>query len=380
MRERICNNCGGKKYEVVGQNMVRCMFCGTLYVDEQSSKEEEVLVVQANDLSREQKFAEAVEEFGRIISIYPYSFEAYFGRALAKNEIVLYSNRKGTSRRPRFFGDNIVSISEDEDFKKAMQLAPPERAKTFSEYAKRIDRIKNAYQTSKKQVYDCIFCTLGEDDSKQVADEIRKIINKNEFSAYDLHNLLQKEKEEDTFRALETANVLLLLAFSDDGFAEIKHIFDRYFYLMSKRKKAKASFIFAYDKNAISLSNFPKELTKAKNLIDINSNSFLQDFESLLKTEMKNASKETAKIETIKLQKVSPKKKEYVDVEAITPQDLGHYVVENVSAGEEARKKWLFLSLKNGDFQTAEKQIQEGLETDPYDCELLFAQLLFEKK
>ena len=53
MRERVCKNCGGRSYKVVGQNMVRCQFCGTLYVDEQASKEEEVLLVGANERLRE---------------------------------------------------------------------------------------------------------------------------------------------------------------------------------------------------------------------------------------------------------------------------------------------------------------------------------------
>ena len=90
MRERVCKNCGGRSYKVVGQNMVRCQFCGTLYVDEQASKEEEVLLVGANERLRELKFAETVEEFDKILSLYPKSFEAFWGKTLAKNKIVYY--------------------------------------------------------------------------------------------------------------------------------------------------------------------------------------------------------------------------------------------------------------------------------------------------
>ena len=54
--------------------MVKCMFCGTLYVDEQASKEEEVLTVGAYEKLRELDFSGAIAEFDKIISLFPESF------------------------------------------------------------------------------------------------------------------------------------------------------------------------------------------------------------------------------------------------------------------------------------------------------------------
>ena len=84
MRERICNNCGGKKYKEIGQNMVKCLFCGTIYVDEYANKEEEILIVQAYEKIRDFKFQEAVSDFDKILTLYPKSHEAYYGRLQAK--------------------------------------------------------------------------------------------------------------------------------------------------------------------------------------------------------------------------------------------------------------------------------------------------------
>ncbi len=379
MRERVCNNCGGKKYKVVGQNMVKCMFCGSLYVDENSSKEEEVLIALANELSRGFRFDEAVEQFKNIIEQYPLSFQGYFGKALAKNQIVLFTNKRGTSRRPRFFADSIPSLSSDSDFLKAVELAPPEEAKSYTDLAKRVDRIKRTYEmSSSKQLYDVIFCTAG-DENPQIHNNIAELLNKLELSYYNLF-LQTKENEEDTFRALETSKMLILQLNSLTDLGVFRHIIERYNLRISKKQKTSTSLILIVDVKKIKKEQLPPTLQNCKSVFDINSVSLLQDLETLVKTEEKNAAIETAKIETINLKRVNPKKKEYANVESISPNELGHYSVENVEVSSEGKTKWLFLALKNGDFQTADKILDETLEENPYSSELLFARLLCDKK
>ena len=145
MRERVCKNCGGRQYAVVGQNMVKCQFCGTLYVDEQASKEEGTLTVWAYEKLREFKFKDALDEFDKILAMYPLSFEAYFGKVLAKHKIVLYSRRGTSNKKPRFFGDNVNSITEDDDFLSAIENAPEEVAKTYKDTARVIDKIVEVF-------------------------------------------------------------------------------------------------------------------------------------------------------------------------------------------------------------------------------------------
>ena len=79
MRERVCKNCGGREYRVVGQNMVKCAFCGTLYVDEHASKEEEDLLVGAYEILRAMRFADEIAEFDKVLALVPLSFEGHFG-------------------------------------------------------------------------------------------------------------------------------------------------------------------------------------------------------------------------------------------------------------------------------------------------------------
>lgn len=383
MRERVCKNCGGRKYKVVGQNMVKCMFCGTLYVDEQASKEEEVLTVRAYDKLRECKFDEAVDEFDKILSLYPMSFEGRYGKVLAKNKIILYTNKRGVSKRPRFFGEEIPSILEDEDFKEAVKNAPPEMAKTYTDQAKRIEKIrKNYLEETSKDKYDVFACALDfdkEDENSVVAKALEELKNEG-LAVYFVQGLDHREREEDSFQALKTAKVFLLFANDEKNFnnGEIKNFYDRYLYFISQRKKTKSSFIIALDSEKISASELPKELTTFKNVVDINQISFLQDLKVIVKKEMENSIDEVAKIDTVKIEKVEPEKKAYVDIESINPSELGHYHVENVELSDANKIKWIFLTLKNGDFASATDLIEKGLEKDPYNSELMFAQLMAE--
>lgn len=381
MIERVCKNCGGRQYRVVGQNMVKCEFCGTLYVDEHASKEEEVLIVGAYEILRAMRFEDAVVEFDEILALFPMSFEAYFGRMLAKNKIILYTNKKGTSRKPRFFGDSIPSVLEDADYKKAIEFAPPEVTKTYTEQARRIERYKKFYEEEAcKQSYDVVMCAVGY--QKNSPDSlITQAYNqlKEKYSVYFLQELEQREREANTFRALETCKAFLLYAGDNEGYLEYKNLFDRYSYHITQKKKTKSGFIIALDETKVKPMELPNVLSPYKNVFIVDKNTFLQDVALVVDEEIKKTTAEVAKIETVKLETVQPKKKEYVEFESVNPSEFGHYQVENVSLSDENKVKWIYLLLKNGDFNTAQDFIRTELEKDSYNAEVLFAEVMANK-
>lgn len=382
MRERVCKNCGGREYKIVGQNMVKCCFCGTLYVDEHANKEEEVLLALARDLLRELRFEEAVEEFEKILSLFPLSFEAFFGKCLAKNKIVLYSSKKGTLNRPRFFGE-IVSILDDVNFNEAIKLAPAETKANYEKIAKNIEKIKKDYDEKDcKQSYDVVMCAVGFDKANPDEKVLKTYENlqNNGKKVYFLQDLPQKEHESQTFCAIEKSKCLLFFAQSKTGYGEFKHILDRFGHFVALRKKAKTSFILAIDEWVIRREQLPREFSFCKNVIDTNSVSFLEDVQVLVENEINNFVGQTAKIDTVKLKKVQPNKKEYVDIETVNPIELGHYEIENVNLSEKNKIKWIFLSLKNGDFGTAQELVEKGLEIDPYNSQLIFADLMAKRQ
>ncbi len=385
MKERVCKNCGGRAYKVVGQNMTKCKFCGTLYVDEYASKEEEVLLVGAYEKLRECNFSDAIEEFNKILTLYPMSFEANFGKMLAKNKIVYYTNKRGTSQKPRFFGDEIPSVVEDENYKKALELAPTETAQTYQDKVKRIEKLHKGYEEqAKNQNYDILVCALDvdKDNNEDVVVKMVEEFRKDGRKVYFLQGLSQREKEEETFRALKTCKAFVFVVNSSIGFAdqEVRNLYERYFYMISQKKKTKSSLVLVLDENKVNVAEMPKDLVSCKSVIDLNSISFLQDIKVKVEKEMSKTFNETAKIETVKIEKVDPKKKEYVDVETVNPSELGHYHVDNLSPSEENKIKWIFLSLKHGDFVSAEEMLKNELQKDPNNAELLYAELMLSLK
>ncbi|MBP3431962.1 MAG: tetratricopeptide repeat protein [Clostridia bacterium] len=378
MRERVCKNCGGREYKVVGQNMVKCKFCGTLYVDEHASKEEEVLTVGAYEILRQMQFDDAVEEFDKIIALYPKSFEAHFGKALAKNRIVLYNNKRGSRNKPNFFSDQICNLSEDVDFQKATKFAPPEVAKTYTDIAKRVEKIKKLHEDkASKSTYDIILCAVAYEKAKEKVDEIyAKLSEKN--SVFSLHHQTPRVKEEDVFQALQTSKVLLLVASSKEGFNEYRFLLDRYFYFIKQKKKAKTSAIVILDE--VQLSDLPKDLASCKSVIEAGTISFLQDLEVMVENQKQKTTKQEAKISTVKVESVEPDKRTYVDLDTVVPADLGNYDVDNINLNDETKIKWIYLTLKNGDFASAKEFTKDLLEKDPYNAEILFAEMLADKQ
>lgn len=374
MRERVCKNCGGRAYKVVGQNMVKCMFCGTLYVDEQSSKEEEVLVVQAKELLRSFKFSEAISEFNKILALYPMSFESYFNRALAKNKIVIYSNKRGLKQRPRFFGA-VNSIKEDEDYIKALEYAPPEVDKTYKDIAKRIDKIASAYKNITTET-DVFVLSAKPDDKKEKVVQMVDGLNKQLNNVF----VYSGQNEEELFRALETAKVFLFVINSDKNFTngDIKNIYDRYLYFVSEKQKPKSSYVLIMD--GIDQDKLPKEIVLNKrNIYDISSISFLEDIIHKVEKEKTVTINETAKIEKIEVEQVEPERIDYVDIATVEPTELGTYQVENIELSEANRIKWIFLLLKHGDFSSAQDLVSAELAKDPNNSQLLFAQLMIDR-
>ncbi|MDE6583466.1 MAG: hypothetical protein K2K31_02325 [Clostridia bacterium] len=377
MKERVCKNCGGRQYKVVGQNMVKCMFCGTLYVDEQASKEEEVLIVGANEKLRDLKFKEAVDEFNKILLLFPFSFAGYYGRALATSKIVLYSNNKNMTKRPRFFGEDIPSLSNNSDFKRALELAPAEIAKTYNALAKRVDKIRKAYRENKDKV-DVVLSAVDNAKAESIVSDITEKLEEHKFKTYFVPEV--NELEEITFNALQRAKVLLVFVTEGNIDSTFRSVYERYLYFISQRKKTKTSFIVVLDQNNVDMSRLPLELQSSKNVLDLNSDTLLFDIQVMVGEEMKKSASEIAKIDTIKVDKVQPKKKKYVNTDAINPSDLGHYHVENVEITEEGKIKWIYLSLKNGDFATAEEVLNSELENDANNAELLLAQLMLSRQ
>lgn len=373
MKERVCKNCGGRSYKVVGQNLAKCMFCGTLYVDEHASQEEQFLVVKAYELIREFKFSDAIEEFDKILALYPRSYEALFGKCLAKNKIVLYSNKRGVKQSPKFFGE-IQSIKEDKDYISALECAPAEVVTTYKSYARKIDKIFEAYKQISEESDVFVLSARQNVENATIKNIVGEIEKSNNVFLYN------NQKEEFVFKALKTSKVFLFLVNSDKNFTngEIKNIYERYLYFVSEKKRTKASFIVVLD--GVEKDSLPKNILINRSLFDTKDVSFLTELIAKIEKEKKTSIKESAKIETVKVETAVPEKVDYVDISTVEPTELGAYEVKNVQLSDESKIKWIFLALKHGDFVSAQDSISSLVQNDPNNSQLLFAQLMVDKR
>lgn len=382
MRERICNNCGGKKYKEIGQNMVKCLFCGTIYVDEYANKEEEILIVQAYEKIRDFKFQEAVSDFDKILTLYPKSHEAYYGRLQAKNKVIYFNSKEGNKRYPSFFGSAIPNYFEDEDFKKAIEFAPHEIAESYNEQASRVEKIRNNYLNDAKN-YSCdvVFNVKEQSENFQ---KILTALQEKELKVFLREDIKKQKKniEAYTFQAINTAKVEVLLVENEEILLEpkIRNLYQRFLYRISVKERFPSSFVVVYDDKAVSLEILKKNFPNLKTLFSTNDINFLADLATFVKNATERNYNEKIGLEKREVENVTPVKKEKVEISTVEPTELGHYNVENVPLSEKNKVKWIFYSIKNGDFATAEKLLQEEKENNQPSGEIYFASLLCERK
>lgn len=366
--------------------MVKCQFCGTLYVDEHASKEEEYLTVGAYEKLRELKFDEAIEAFDKIINLYPMSFNAYYGRMQARNKMVFYPNKSGNGRKARFFGKIIPSILEDEDYKLAVQYAPGDVAKTYEENAKKIEKaytvLSQGIPEDKTDVFVCALNYTKDSPNSKIDSAVAKLREEN-LSVFFLQELQGKLLECKIFTALKHAKTFVLFANSKVKVTdpEYVHLFDRYNYFTQQKEKSQTSFVVVIDDRVYAdKSNFPDDFLTNKTIVDFNSVTFEGDFVSVVKTEIANTLELSKKLQTVDVETIKAEKKQIVDVETVNTVKLGNYKIDNVAPNYENKIKWISLALQNGDFVSAQEAIDEELEKNPNNAEVLFAQFMCDSR
>ena len=373
MRERICKNCGGKRYKEVGQNIFKCLFCGTIYVDEYLTKEEEILIVRAYEKLREYKFENAESDFKKILSLYPKSYEAYFGLLQAKHKVVYFTSKNGVKRYPTFFGQKIPSFLADEDFKKAVEYAPKEVAKSYEEQAKFVENVRKEFLENNLAKIDVIF--NGNSKSKNF-EKIREAL-----SAYPTFQREEAKKkggnlEVQLFNAVNSAKCLVLLLEDEKDLtdAKMKNLTDRFIYRINAKQRFPSSFIVAYDGAKVGLESLKLAFPFLETLLSTSDIAFVLNLQSSVEKAVAREYNEEVTLPTREVEEVAPVK---VEPKPVTARELGHYNVENIPLSDKNKTKWIFYSLKNGDFETAKRLVSE--EIDDNRGEIYFASLLCEE-
>lgn len=375
MRDKVCSNCGGRKYKEIEQNKLQCMFCGTIYTDNYAGKEEEIMIVGANEKLRTLKFKQALTDFDEILQLYPNSYQAYFGKVQAKFKVVFYAN-KG-KKYPVHFGKEIKSFLEDDDYKKAIELAPSDIKEVYIEQANKIEKLRQEWQNvaSKQPNIDVV---LNYVSSKSATPVYNKLIESG-WQVFE-GNLIKKNREAYSLHAINTCKCEILLVENLEDLQNIKVriLNDRYLYRIAEKERFPSSLLVVIDDSKVNKSDLPKNLRA--NILSVNETTFLSDLKFKVENILKREYNEDVALTTRKLETQLQTKHSSAEPEPISPVELGHYKVETLPISDKNKIRWVFLSIQNGDFETANEILTEELKDNPNVGEFQFAMLLVEKK
>ena len=356
----------------IGQNMVKCLFCGTIYVDDFKNKEEEILIVNAYEKLRNYDFSSAQKAFEKILLLYPKSYEAYFGLLQAKHKVVFFA--KESSKTPAFF-DEILSFLNDKDFLNAVELAPSEVGESFKEQANLVEKIKKEYEEKAKDLPPYDILLNGDEKSKTYQEVLKKLEN---FSLF-LPNSVPKVDVDEAYlyQAVKTSKVEIFVVEKEEDLTNLsfKSLTDRFIYRIKTKERFPSSFIVVCNDNNVSVEEIKKAFPHLQRLYATSDTAYLENLSVFAKTAVERNYNESVSLEKKTIEKIEPI--ENVNISVVEPTELGQYKIENMPLSDKNKTKWIFYSIKNGDFQTAEKLLSEE---ENKTGELYYASLLCDLK
>lgn len=222
MNKSICNICGGNLINKDGRWV--CESCGA-FLPEEITNEQLALLYNANQKLRLADFDAAEEMFSDVIGKYGDCSDAYFGRALAKYGIRFEKDVDGRMVPTCFFPE-YQSLYENNDFKKAYDLADSKQKQYLKEKADEIEAIRKEWveKAKKEGPYDIFIsfkATEAEDGTRETEDsreawDIAKELEKSGyrvfFSKDALENKTGDHYEPYIFNAINTCHVMLVYA------------------------------------------------------------------------------------------------------------------------------------------------------------------------
>lgn len=282
-----CKMCGGDLEVKQGSSLAVCTYCGTQQtILTESNERKTKLFNRAHELRLNNDFDQAMGIFESIISEYPNEAEAYWGRCLCKYGIEYVDDYATKTKVPTCHRTSYDSILNDNNYHKAVELAPIEARDLYFNEALQIDKIqRNILSIARSErPYDIFICYKETDNRQRTVDSVlaQNIYDalveqggyKVFFSRITLEDKLGEEFEPYIFSALNTAKVMLVVGTSNINMNSVwvKNEWSRYLELM-KEDKGKLLIPCYSDMDAYDL---PEEFRNLQ-AQDMNKIGFMQD-------------------------------------------------------------------------------------------------------
>lgn len=354
-----CKQCGGQLSPEENQKIVYCKFCGS--ANAISVADRFGLYNRANYLRRQNEFDRAMGIYEDIIKEDHTDAEAYFGMALCKYGIEYVDDPETDKKVPTCHRTRFTLMSQDEDFKKAIEYADSDTLSVYMEEATKIDIILKKIQqlSSKQEKYDIFICYKesdgagGRTQSSVLAQDIYEHLTnkgyKTFFARKTLESKLGSDYEPIIFSALYSAKVMLVIGTKPEEFQAV-WVRNEWVRFMERISNADECTLIPLYRD-MSPYELPNELANIQAL-DMGKIGYIQDLLDGIGKLIKKSSPEGA---------------------AISGVAAG--TIEG-SVNVSGLKKRAFLFLEQGDFKSASQYFERVLDQSPEDSESYWGKLL----
>ena len=136
-----CKMCGGDMQIIAGTTVAECEYCGTKQTLPKLDDERKAnLYDRASHFRRNNEFDKAMGLYEQILSEDRSDAELYWSLVLCRYGIEYVEETPGGTRKPTINRAQLVSVTEDVDYKSAIKYADAAQKKVYEEAAARIDK------------------------------------------------------------------------------------------------------------------------------------------------------------------------------------------------------------------------------------------------
>lgn len=358
-----CKMCGGSLEVNNNETVITCEYCGTQQTLPTAQDENlQSLFNRANVLRMKSEFDKAEQIYEKIIQADDAQSEAYWGLILCKYGIEYVEDPVTYKRVPTCHRTSFDSIVADDDYKSALEHADATQRAVYEAEAKEIDRLQKEILalSQKEEPYDVFICYKESDENGKrtqdsaIANDIYYQLTQEGFkvfyAAITLEDKLGSAYEPCIFAALNSAKVMLAIGTKPEYFNAVwvKNEWSRFLKIM-KKDRSKVLIPCYLNMDAYEL---PEEFAHLQ-AQDMSKIGFINDVVRGIKKVLNvNEPASTAVKET----------------------------VSSGNANVDSLVKRMFISLEDGENQTAADCCDKILDIDPENAEAYLGKLMLELK
>ena len=391
MEELVCKSCGGTLTRK-GSCFV-CDYCHSKWTVDLGDDVHAVERAQAWETLREGDFERAAERFENIIVKENDNHEAYWGRALALNGIVYVNDVSERKKVPTCNNITENSFLQHPDVQKAIMLAPQEIKNGYQAQAEYIEKVRKEWleKASKEPPYD-VFISFKDSDRERGIDRTQDSIDAQDiytglvdagykvfYSRVSLRGKVSEQYEPYIYNAIKTAKVMIVFGEKPEYFSSvwIKNEWSRFKARIEKGEKHKNSLVVVV-KN-MNPSDLPVAL-KARQAMNMSDLTFFETLKKHIKRVI-DESKQAVHLDKIEIKGGQiAKKATKLEVNAVQTREIGAVASAQTDITEIQTLSLVDTYMKAGQWEEAEKLVDDVLFNNPACAEALWKQILVGKK